>query len=195
MSKAFVVKHTKRTLVVTLVISAIIGAWVGYMRIFGNIHEVEPGLVYRSGQLWPSQLSALIKEKGIRTVVNLRGVNKGTAWYDSEIEVAQTTGTKHISLPMSARREPSNELLQSLIETLKTAQYPILIHCEAGADRSGLASALYQFVVKKKPVDQSAGQLSLRYGHFPWLLSRTGAMDRTFWRVVEQSAQQQSTAP
>lgn len=176
----------KRTTAVILACAAIIGAWVGTLRITGNINEVEPGLVYRSGQLWPSQLSHLIKEKRIRTVINLRGVNTGSQWYDDEVEVTRSSGVEHRSIPMSANREPSPEILAKLIETMKTAQHPILIHCEAGADRSGLASALYQYVLQKKTSEVSVGQLSLWYGHFPWLTSRTGAMDRTFWRVVNQ---------
>lgn len=166
------------------------GAWAGYLRVTGNIHEVEPGQVYRSGQLWPSQLSSLLQEKGIRTVINLRGENPGRAWYDDEIRVTEAAGVRHVSLPMSANVEPSPDLLARLIDTLGTAQQPMLIHCEAGADRSGLASALYQLINKGQSPAEADRQLSFRYGHFPWLTSRTGAMDRTFWRVVEASRRQ-----
>lgn len=169
------------------VVAAGAGGWAGYLRVTGNIHEVEPGRVYRSGQLWPSQLSSLLQEKGIRTVINLRGENPGRSWYDDEIRVTEAAGVRHVSLPMSANVEPSPELLARLIDTLGSAQQPMLIHCEAGADRSGLASALYQLINKGQSPAEADRQLSFRYGHFPWLTSRTGAMDRTFWRVVEAS--------
>lgn len=165
------------------VVAAGAGAWAGYLRLTGNIHEVEPGRVYRSGQLWPSQLASLLQEKGIRTVINLRGENPGRDWYDDEIRVTTAAGVRHVSLPMSANVEPSEELLARLIATLGSAQQPMLIHCEAGADRSGLASALYKLINKGEEPAEADRQLSFRYGHFPWLTSRTGAMDRTFWRV------------
>lgn len=160
------------------------GAWAGYLRATGNIHEVEPGRVYRSGQLWPSQLASLIHDKGIRTVINLRGENPGRDWYDDEVRVTTAAGVRHISLPLSANAEPSEALLDRLITTLGTAEQPMLIHCEAGADRSGLASALYKLINKGEDPVEADRQLSFRYGHFPWLMSRTGAMDRTFWRVA-----------
>lgn len=168
------------------VVAALAGSWAGYLRLTGNIHEVEAGKVYRSGQLWPSQLSRLLRDKGIRTVINLRGENPDHAWYNDELKVTRAAGVRHISLPMSANREPNDALLASLIEALRTAEQPVLIHCEAGADRTGLASALYKLLALHESPQLADGQLSFRFGHFPWLTSRTGAMDRTFWRVVSQ---------
>ena len=171
-------------------VAALGGSWAVYLRLTGNIHEVDAGKVYRSGQLWPLQLSSLLRKKGIRTVINLRGENPDRAWYTDELQVAKAAGVRHISLPMSANREPDNALLATLIDTLGAVELPVLIHCEAGADRSGLASALYKLTVQHKSPQESDGQLSFWYGHFPWLTSRTGAMDRTFWRVVHQKAWQ-----
>lgn len=180
----------RQTLAVVLwplaLVALVAGSWAGYLRVTGNIHEVDAGKVYRSGQLWPSQLSRVLEEKRIRTVINLRGENLDRAWYVDEVKVTQAAGVRHISLPMSANREPNDALLASLIETLRTAEQPVLIHCEAGADRTGLASALYTLLTLHRSPQEADAQLSFRYGHFPWLTSRTGAMDRTFWRVVEQ---------
>ena len=169
-----------------VLVAALSGSCAGYLRLTGNIHDVESGKVYRSGQLWPSQLSSLLREKGIRTVINLRGENPDRAWYNDELLVAKTAGVRHISLPMSANREPNDALLATLINTLATAELPVLIHCEAGADRSGLASALYKLTVQHTAPLEADRQLSFWYGHFPWLTSRTGAMDRTFWKVVNR---------
>lgn len=171
-----------------VIVAALGGSWAGYLRLTGNIHEVEAGKVYRSGQLGPSQLSSLLRDKGIRTVINLRGENPDRAWYTDELQVAKAASVRHISLPMSANREPDDVLVATLIDSLRTAELPVLIHCEAGADRSGLASALYKLTVQHKSPQEADGQLSFWYGHFPWLTSRTGAMDRTFWKVVRQQS-------
>ncbi|WP_407052100.1 tyrosine-protein phosphatase [Methyloraptor flagellatus] len=164
-----------------------IGGWAGYLRLTGNIHEVETGRVFRSGQLWPSQFASMIRAHDIRTVINLRGESPGESWFDQELQTAAARGVKYISVPMSANAEPSPELLMKLVHALDTAEQPVLIHCEGGADRTGLASAIYRYRRLGDPPEQASGQLSYWYGHFPWLFSRTGAMDRTFWRLVGQS--------
>lgn len=168
----------------TALVAAGAGGWAGYLRLTGNIHELDPGRAYRSGQLWPGQLERLVADKGIRTVVNLRGDNPGQAWYDDEVQAAARAGARLVSLPMSANAEPDAALLDRLMSVIRTAEGPLLIHCEAGADRTGLASALYRLIRNGDSPEVADRQLSFRYGHFPWLTSRTGAMDRTFWRVV-----------
>jgi protein tyrosine/serine phosphatase len=49
--------------------------------LFGeNFHAVVPGELYRSAQLSGSRLERHIQAEGIRTVINLRGPNPGSAW-------------------------------------------------------------------------------------------------------------------
>ena len=48
----------------------------------GNFHEVFPGEFYRSAQIEPGDIARYEKEYGIRTVLNLRGSNRGSEWYD-----------------------------------------------------------------------------------------------------------------
>ncbi len=165
--------------------AAAIGLWAGYIQLTGNIHEVEPGVLYRSAQLEPDPLATLVQTRHIRTVVNLRGAFPGQPLYEAEVAAVHGAGAEIISLPMSANREPDALLLAQLRETLRTAPRPILIHCKSGADRTGLAVALFELLEQHRPVAEAAAQLSFRYGHFPWLTSRTGAMDRTFDHVVK----------
>lgn len=171
-------------LLVVLVGAVGAGAWAGYLQLTGNIHEVEAGAIYRSNQLSPEDMAALIEAKGIKTVLNLRGNNGDQPWHRAEAAAVSGAGASLIDLTMSANNDPSDALLGELVATLRTAPQPILIHCHGGADRSGLAAALYELLIAKKPADEAAGQLSFRYGHFPWLGSDTVAMDRAFWRVA-----------
>ena len=60
---------------------------------------------------------------------------------------------------------------------LRSAPKPVLIHCQSGADRSGLVAALYEYTIAARPLEEAQEQLSLLFGHFPYLWSRTGAMD------------------
>lgn len=174
-------------IVATAVLCA--GLWAGVLRLTGNVHEVDPGRVYRSGQLSASQLQRLIGEKHLRAVINLRGHSEAP-WYIAETAVTNAAGIQHIDLSLSAGTEPDSARLDSLRLLLRTTPTPFLIHCEGGADRSGLASALYVLDELKRPPQEADNQLTFRYGHFPWV-GRTGAMDRTFQRV----AAHRSSAP
>jgi protein tyrosine/serine phosphatase len=49
------------------------------------------------------------------------------------------------------------------------------MHCKSGADRVGLASALYLLLHENRSVEQAMGQLSLRFGHLRG--ARTGVLD------------------
>lgn len=175
---------------VTLLVAAIIalavssgGAWAGYLQLTGNIHQVQPG-VYRSKQLEAGTLATFVREKGIRTVLNLRGNGGDEAWYVAEGHAVTSAGARLVDLQMSANNEPDDARLRQLVATLRTVEKPVLVHCNGGADRTGLASALYELLVAGKSAEEAAGQLSFRYGHFPWLGSETIAMDRAFWRVA-----------
>ncbi|NGX97536.1 MAG: dual specificity protein phosphatase family protein [Candidatus Afipia apatlaquensis] len=120
---------------------------------------------------------------GIKSVINLRGKNSGSWWYDNEVEVTTAHGASHLDVRMSALRDPEDATIAQLIETMRTAPRPMLIHCQSGADRTGLAAALFERFVERRPTDIAAHQISFRYGHFPWLGSRSIAMDRTYWKL------------
>jgi hypothetical protein len=61
---------------------------------------------------------------------------------------------------------------------LDQAQYPILFHCQGGADRSGLTATLYLNLYQGLPLDEAEPLgLSWRFGHFTW---SAGAMDAFF---------------
>lgn len=162
--------------------------WAALLQFTGNVHTVERHLLYRSAQLDGDDLESLIRSRGIATVLNLRGAAPGQPWYVEELRATAAAGALHLDLGMSANRRPDERTLERLIEILHSARKPLLVHCNGGADRSGLAAALYELLDANKSPAEAAGQLSFRYGHFPWLTSRTGAMDQTFYAVVRQSS-------
>ena len=176
----------KRAAAIIAIAAAATGGWAGYLRITGNFHTVESGAVYRSGQLSGPQFASRIQQNGIRTILNLRGNNAGAPWYDDELNASSRAGVQHIDFAISAGQELTDDEVRKISTILRDAPRPLLIHCEAGADRSGLVAALYELLVEQRPPAEARAQLSFRYGHFPWLGSRTVAMDNTFDRVVSQ---------
>ncbi|MCW2306434.1 tyrosine-protein phosphatase [Rhodobium gokarnense] len=177
-------KLLKHALVALVVIVGPAAGYAGYLRVSGNIHAVEPGVVYRSGQLDAGQLKRLLDAKGIRSILNLRGAYPDAPWYEAEADVARRNGVSHLSIHISADKEPRLETLAAIEQALESAPKPLLIHCMGGADRTGLAAAIYEYAVAGKAAALADDQLSFAYGHFPWLWSRTGAMDRAFQRFV-----------
>lgn len=180
-----------RSAAIALIVSSIVlpggaGAWAAYLQATGNIHEVVPGLLYRSNQLGPAQLRALLQDEGIRTVINLRGGSRQDAWYREEADVVAGADARLVDIPIADDKEPDIASITRLLAALRTSPTPVLIHCKAGADRTGLAAALYLLEVAGLPPEVAARQLSFAFGHFPWLGSQTGAMDRAFWGFVDQ---------
>ena len=166
-----------------LICVGLAGGWAIGLQLVGNVHVVEDGALYRSAQLNENKLSEVISTYGIKSVINLRGENRGLWWYDDEMKVSEAHGVSHFNVRMTAIRDTDDATVTQLMETMRTAPRPMLIHCESGSDRTGLAAALYERFLEGKPAEIAAGQISFRYGHFPWLGNRTAAMDRTYWRL------------
>ncbi|MCL4490850.1 MAG: dual specificity protein phosphatase family protein [Nitrospirae bacterium] len=144
----------------------------------GNFHAITPGEAYRSAQLDRDELEYYIKKHNIRSILNLRGENPDAQWYTEEKQVSAEHNVMHYDIALSASSEPSREDIQKLIKIFKSAPRPVLIHCLAGADRSGLAAAMWKVVVDKETKAEAAKQLSILYGHLP--IGKTSAMDRFF---------------
>jgi protein tyrosine/serine phosphatase len=67
---------------------------------------------------------------------------------------------------------------------LREAPKPLLIHSKSGADRVGLAAAIFQYAIAARTADEAGRQLSIRYGHLPFILQETEAMDASFAEFV-----------
>ena len=80
----------------------------------------------------------------------------------------------------ASRLIPTTELL-NILEIIKQAPKPILIHCHGGADRTGLVSAITKLALEMTTIPEAKNELSLQYGHFPYFLwNFARAMDENF---------------
>lgn len=158
----------------------LIGGYLGYVQLTDNFAPVVAGEVFRSAQLSRGSLQDYVHREGIRSIINLRGENAGKPWYDEEISAAKELGIQHVDFRMSARRELDQSQVEQLITLMDEAPKPVLIHCKAGADRTGLASALYVAAIAKHGEDAAERQLSIYYGHLSLPFIPEFAMDRTF---------------
>lgn len=149
------------------------GAWL-YLNGWDNFHAVVDGEVYRSAQFNSGQLKGYAEKYGIKSVLNLRGPNQGSAWWEEEVAISEKLGVKHYDLALSSKYELTPEQIQELLVILREAPKPLLIHCAHGADRSALAAAIYLHAVKGYPCAKARAQLSVLHGHIPWYRPNMG---------------------
>jgi len=150
-----------------------------------NLAEIAPG-VWRSNQPSPERLARHAAD-GFRTIINLRGAAHQSFWL-FEREACALHGIALHDLNMSARRAPDRGTLLALHHLLTTAPRPMLIHCKSGADRTGLAAALYLVWVEGRPLADAQAQLSWRFVHLS--SGPTGILDhflRFYGRVADAS--------
>ena len=127
-----------------------------------NFGEVQHERIYRSGQMPASSLARTIREHQIKTVLNLRGSNKDD-WYLSERKATLGAGATQIDVAMSSCIWMSRAQLRTVVRTLDTAEYPMLIHCQWGAERTGLVSAFAELLRPGSTLDAARAQFSVRY--------------------------------
>ena len=173
----------RRILLACLLFPCTIGLlYAGYCGLLiwsGNFHTVSEGQLYRSAELSKFAFAREIDAHHIRTILNLRGPNPTSRWYQDEVAATREHSVEHYDVGISARRDVPLDKLEQILSILRTAPRPILVHCSSGADRTGFVSALYRYVIEGRSAREAEQELSLAYGHFPYLISQSGAMDRS----------------
>lgn len=153
--------------------------------IYLNRHSVAPG-VERAAQPSPRHIRQIARS-GIKTIINLRGV-RDCASYLYEKEAAERNGIRLVDFVLSSRAAPSREQIEGFDRLLDQVEGPVLLHCKSGADRAGIASALYVLLKTDLPPSEALRQLSLRYGHIRQ--AKTGVLDAVIAAYVRDDARE-----
>ncbi len=104
-----------------------------------NFHKISDEL-YRSGQPTASGLRNL-KAMGIRTVIDLR-------WLNSERSAATGSGLEYEHIHMTVLSPEESDAVKFLQIVTDKKRTPVLVHCQYGADRTGLMCAIYRVAVQ-----------------------------------------------
>jgi len=120
--------------------------------------EVEQGRVYRSGQLHRALVKETLASHGIDVIVNLSGEEATNPDQQAEIEAARELGIRRVSYPLDGSgRGRARKYIKALISILEARNngQAVLVHCAAGAYRTGVAIAWYRTLVQGIPPAQA----------------------------------------
>jgi protein tyrosine/serine phosphatase len=169
-------------------------------KIYDNSHRIAPDM-WRTYQPSPQDI-AKWASRGIRTVINLRGLRnvKGggrvaeaqPGFYWLEREACERHGIRLVDHRAWSREAPPAEFLTGLDELYQTMDYPAVLHCKSGSDRAGIAATLYLFLKEGQSLETARRQLSFRYGHVK--SGKTGVLD-AFFDVYAAAAARDGVAP
>ncbi len=103
-----------------------------------NCYQVTTNL-YRGAQPTAEGMMQL-KAMGIRTVINLRD-------HHSDKDLVAGTGLKSERFHMEAWHSDEEDVVRFLKIVSDTNNLPAFVHCQRGADRTGLMCAMYRVVI------------------------------------------------
>lgn len=164
----------------------------------GNFREVEPGAVYRSAQLSDEGLERTMERHGIRTVISFRSPDPQDLWYAEELAVCERLEAQHVSIPLSKEKLPPPDSLALLLDTIKTSDGPVLVHCQGGTHRSAVGAAAHLLAKGASP-DEAREQFKLFFNNAPIgtlidLYEASGESDFQRW-VIDSYPAAYSAAP
>ena len=129
-----------------------------------NFGSVERAQIYRSAQPSPLLLRWLVAHHGIRTLINLRGKTPGF-----ESSFAASNRLRLYTFNLSASRPPQPADVERFLALLRDpANYPLLVHCRNGVDRTGYMLGLYRVLEQGWSAEQSTAEMR-RYWQFSTL--------------------------
>jgi protein tyrosine/serine phosphatase len=130
---------------------------------------VEQGLIYRSGRLPLDRAQATLANHQIRVLIDLTEPNPSNRFQPKERAAAVALGIEYHNFPLSGDGTGDIRSYAQAIAVMHQARRegkPVLVHCAAGAQRTGGVVAAYRILVERKSPDEARAELK-RYGWKP----------------------------
>lgn len=120
-----------------------------------NFSVVRANILYRSGQLRPEQLETVVRAHGIRTIVCLNPTDQ-----PAERALAQRLGLGYEEHAMPGSGLGEHAMFHRFLETVHDPEKrPVLVHCAAGAYRTGVAVATYRMFHEGWSLDDAINEM------------------------------------
>jgi len=162
-------RHKKIITALTVVILTAGGAYYYFIQVaLPHFHTIRKGVLYTSGQPRGVGLP-WIKYYGIRTLVNLRKPNSnGTP---EEKAFAAENGLHFYNLSIGSSHDHIKQTVERFLAIVDDpSQWPILVHCSRGKERSGVLSAIFRIEYDRwsnEKALQETYRLGLEEGQLP----------------------------
>ncbi len=174
-SKPPVARLSRRRFYVVLgiVLLLIIGAGVLWFSVLKNMYiprnwgVVEPGMIYRSGQVGAPIIEKTLKENKIRTIIFMSSDKKNQTPIAAEIKAAETLGIERLNFPLNGNGTGDfhqYSLAVAAIDKSVKAGKPVLVHCHTGAQRTSGAIGYYRLLVQRRSAKETYEEIH-SYGH------------------------------
>lgn len=115
-----------------------------------NLHKVSKTL-YRGAQPTAQGFQELYK-MGIKTVVNLRSRH-------SDQDELEQIDLAYIEIPMYAWHPENENVVKFLQVVTNPEKIPVFVHCQHGADRTGVIVASYRVIVQGWSKDEAISEM------------------------------------
>ena len=151
-----------------------------------NFHKVNDK-IYRSGQPDEDELDSLYTFNGLRSVLNLRGIDS-----DTDKVYAVNRRRKGVlvlyNLPLETGNITESDLIKLLI-IIRDAPKPLLIHCWHGSNRTGCAVAAYRIVFENWQIEDAVNELMKPgYGHHKYFFTNIpDLLRKADWEKIRTS--------
>src|SRR5262245_11992677 len=124
-----------------------------------NFHQVNENL-YRGAQPQRDGMKKL-SELGIKTVINLRGASDDTRKEQAD---AEASGIRYFNIPMSGLGRPTDGQVERALAIIDAREnWPVFVHCQRGADRTGVVIAVYRILRNQWTAEQAIDEAK-RFG-------------------------------
>jgi len=130
---------------------------------------VEQGLIYRSGRLPLDRAQATLANHQIRVLIDLTENKPSNRFQPKERAAAVALGIEYHNFPLIGDGTGDISHYAQAIAVMQQARRegkPVLVHCAAGAQRTGGVVAAYRVLVERKSPDEARAELK-RYGWKP----------------------------
>lgn len=168
-----------------------------------NFSKVNDAL-YRGARLTSNEAVQYLKSIGVKNIINLQGGDLNSdigiiiPWAEPgerpEVIAAEKTAALALGMgffhnPLNSLEPITNDENKAIDETLEFMHnknnWPVFIHCEHGADRTGLLVALYR--VKYEGMDVEAARREwIKNGHNKLHQLFTGDLDVYYYEKVKE---------